>query len=101
MMVTNEIRREVMALAWRKLRWERDVTRCAYSLREALVHAWAWVKGAVARAVTQTAREARADNQIRHLRSPIVSPIRRALVSRPYAGALDHQAAYVTARLGY
>lgn len=105
MQITNQTRREVMTLAWQKLRCERRWARSkAYSMAQALRHAWAWVKGALKRTAEEAATQAAwiaADCRIIHLRSPVTSPTRRGLGARPYAGVLARQAAYATARLGY
>jgi hypothetical protein len=105
MHTTTEIRREVMTLAWRKLRWERSAMRRAgYRMGEALRHAWAWVKGAADRAASEVAAKAAwvaAQGRITHLRSPVSSPIRRSLGAGRYARATAYQAAYTTARVGY
>ena len=96
--------RSVMLLAWQKLRWERDTLERSYSMSEALRHAWAWVKGAAGRKAAQEvgcAAWAASGHRITQLRSPVRSPVSRALIGQRYAGATDRRAAYLTGRLGY
>jgi len=101
-----QTRREVMILAWSKLRWERSAMRRAgYTMADALRHAWAWVKGAAQRAADATAAKAAWDAAgglagVTWLRSPVASPIGRSLKGKRYAGAAGYRAAYTTARVG-
>ncbi len=90
--------RAVMALAWRKLRWEWDQRR-GFTMSAALKHAWAWFKGAPARAAAEAAW-ANGPKHVTHLRSILRSPIQRSLDGQNYAGALDYSAARLTARFG-
>lgn len=95
--------RQIMRLAWQKLRWEQDVRGLAYTLSQALRHAWAWFKGEAIREAEQKAAKATwatSRPQVTHLRSIIRSPIRRGLTGQRYAGSTDYRAAYTTARLG-
>jgi hypothetical protein len=95
--------RQIMLLAWQKLRWERHLRKARCSLSDALRHAWAWFKAAPQREAEQMAAEAAWNASwphVTHLRSILRSPIRRSLTGQFYAGASDHRAAYTTARLG-
>jgi cation transport regulator ChaB len=95
--------RQIMTLAWQKLRWERSVMCRPFSLSQALQHAWAWFKAADQREAEQKAAQAAwsaAKPQVTHLRSIMRSPIRRSLTGQRDAGGKDFRAAYTTARLG-
>jgi hypothetical protein len=92
------ILRDVMALAWVKLRWEHAQRR-DFTMSAALKHAWAWVKGAAERVAAETAW-AGAPKQVTHLRSILRSPIDRACSARRYGGAEAYAAAYTTSRIG-
>jgi hypothetical protein len=100
----REYLRKVMLLAWQKLGWERNALGRTYSLSEALRHAWAWIKGEAARKAGEAAASAAwaaSGHRTTQLRSPVRSPVSRALRGQRYAGATDRRAAYLTGRLGY
>ena len=97
--------REIMALAWQKVRWERVTMRRVYSMADGLRHAWAWFKGAAQREAAEKAAKADWDAAgglagVTHLRNVVRSPIRRSLTGQRYAGSRDYSAAYTTSRLG-
>jgi hypothetical protein len=99
MTITNETRREIMLLAWRKFRYERAKS-AAYSFAEALRHAWVWTKGAPAREAAQRFWEATPVKRVLRLRSAVRSPIARSLTGQRYAARCDYEAAYTTAQVG-
>jgi len=66
---------------------------------EALAHAWAWIKGATARAAAALVWSAQ-PAQIVHLRSAVRSPIARTFAGKAHGRYRDFKAAYTTARLG-
>lgn len=97
--------REIMVLAWQKVRWERVTMRRTYSMADGLRHAWAWFKGAAQREAEAKAAKAAWDaaggvSGVTYLRSPVRSAIRRSLTGQRYAGSRDYSAAYLTGRLG-
>lgn len=99
MNTANQTRREVMALAWDKFRFEAG-RAYPWTFGAALAHAWRWIKGAAERDAARLAWAA-SDKRITYLRSPIASPTSRRLAGCAYAGVLDRQAGYTIARLGY
>jgi hypothetical protein len=99
MTTANQTRREVMVLAWGKFRYEAH-RATGFTFAAALRHAWAWIKGAAARATAALAWAAIPAKRVLHLRSVVRSPIDRSLAGGAHAGTLAFKAAYTTARVG-
>jgi len=99
MIVNNQTRREVMALAWDLFRSALG-TADARSFGDALKGAWRFMKKMAAWTPPKWARGT--GNRSVQLSSTLYrSPITRSLQGQAYAGPKARQAAYLTARLGY
>jgi hypothetical protein len=83
MKITNETRREVMTLAWRKFRVQRK-RGDPWRFPACLKGAWAWVKGAEDREAIQREQEAK-QMRLANLRARAVVPIRGSLLNMSHA----------------
>jgi hypothetical protein len=91
MKTTNEIRREIMDLAWGLFRADRS-----RGFADALAGAWRWMKGRAARVAANAVWMARAAGRTVSFGSMLQSPIRRRVGS----GWSAYKAERTTARLG-
>jgi hypothetical protein len=91
----NQIRRNVMLMAW-------DTRRAipGRSFAECLRDAWKYEHGLTQACANLLDRARRNGGYVSLSPSLVQSPIRRATTSHRYGGRADYRAAYTTARLG-
>jgi len=88
-----------MTLAWDKFRFEaRSLRPCSFSA--ALAHAWAWFKGAAARAAATARYENAPCKRTLVFNTMVRSPIRRSLTGQCYPNSRAAAAGYVTSMFG-
>ena len=95
MNTANQVRREVMEMAWGLFRAERGSVN-PRTFADALAGAWRWVKGRVARMADNAAWLRRVNGGTVAFRSMLQSPIRRRVGS----GWDAYKAEYVTTSVG-
>lgn len=98
-MAITETRREVMTNAWARFRHERAMRR-PITFSTAMRDAWAWVKGATARAEAAAAWAAAPNKRVMHFGSASFSPIARVNAGRSFGNRATFKAAYTTAMVG-